>query len=107
MKVLRLLVMLAFLLVGLIIGAVNSQDITLDFLFSSVHTSSGVAIIVALLVGVLIGAGIVLVSVVIPSIPDCARPTRLLRSVAPTPGLSRLPPSSRAPSMDCKYVWTF
>ncbi|MCL1527047.1 LapA family protein [Xanthomonas nasturtii] len=66
MKVLRLLVMLAFLLVGLIIGAVNSQDITLDFLFSSVHTSSGVAIIVALLVGVLIGAGMVLVSVVIP-----------------------------------------
>ncbi|KFA27817.1 LapA family protein [Xanthomonas vasicola] len=66
MKVLRLLVMLAFLLVGLIIGAVNSQDITLDFLFSSVHTSSGGAIIVALLVGVLIGAGMVLVSVVIP-----------------------------------------
>ncbi|MBO9745827.1 MULTISPECIES: lipopolysaccharide assembly protein LapA domain-containing protein [Xanthomonas] len=62
MKVLRLLVMLAFLLVGLIIGAVNSQDVTLDFLFSSVHTSSGVAIIVALLVG----AGMVLVSVVIP-----------------------------------------
>ncbi|ATS90044.1 membrane protein [Xanthomonas citri pv. fuscans] len=66
MKVLRLLVMLAFLLVGLIIGAVNSQDVTLDFLFSSVHTSSGVAIIVALLVGVLIGAGMVLVSVVLP-----------------------------------------
>ncbi|ASL00794.1 lipopolysaccharide assembly protein LapA domain-containing protein [Xanthomonas axonopodis pv. cajani] len=66
MKVLRLLVMLAFLLVGLIIGAVNSQDVTLDFLFCSVHTSSGVAIIVALLVGVLIGAGMVLVSVVIP-----------------------------------------
>ncbi|WP_115513120.1 MULTISPECIES: lipopolysaccharide assembly protein LapA domain-containing protein [Xanthomonas] len=66
MKVFRLLVMLAFLLVGLVIGAVNSQDITLDFLFSSVHTSSGVAIIVALLVGVLIGAGMVLVSVVIP-----------------------------------------
>lgn len=33
MKVFRLLVMLAFLLVGLIIGAVNSQDVTLDFLF--------------------------------------------------------------------------
>ncbi|MEA9586073.1 LapA family protein [Xanthomonas sp. WHRI 10064A] len=66
MKVFRLLVMLAFLLVGLVIGAVNSQNITLDFLFSSVHTSSGVAIIVALLVGVLIGAGMVLVSVVIP-----------------------------------------
>lgn len=66
MKVFRLLVMLAFLLVGLIIGAVNSQDVTLDFLFSSVHTTSGIAIIVALLVGVLIGAGMVLVSVVIP-----------------------------------------
>ncbi|KGK58314.1 uncharacterized membrane protein YciS (DUF1049 family) [Xanthomonas arboricola] len=66
MKVFRLLVMLAFLLVGLVIGAVNSQDITLDFLFSSVHTTSGVAIIAALLVGVLIGAGMVLVSVVIP-----------------------------------------
>ena len=66
MRVFRLLVMLAFLLVGLIIGAVNSQDVTLDFLFSSVHTTSGIAIIVALLVGVLIGAGMVLVSMVIP-----------------------------------------
>lgn len=106
MKVFRLLVMLAFLLVGLIIGAVNSQDVTLDFLFSSVHTTSGIAIIVALLVGVLIGAGMVLVSVVIPSIPSCARPTRLPRSVAPTSGQLHLSPSSRARLMDCKYVWT-
>ncbi|MEE7558701.1 LapA family protein [Xanthomonas sp. Kuri4-2] len=66
MKIFRLLVMLAFLLVGLVIGALNSQPILIDFAFTSIPTSSGIAIIVALLAGVVIGAGLILLSVVIP-----------------------------------------
>jgi len=66
MKVFRLLLMLAFLLVGLVIGALNSQPILIDFAFSSIATTSGIAIIVSLLAGVLIGGALVLVAVVYP-----------------------------------------
>jgi len=66
MKVFRLLLMLAFLLVGLVIGALNSQPILIDFAFSSIATTSGVAIIVSLLAGVLIGGALVLAAVVVP-----------------------------------------
>ncbi len=66
MKVFQLLLMLAFLLVGLIIGALNSQPILIDFAFSSIATTSGVAIIVSLLAGVLIGGVLVLAVMVLP-----------------------------------------
>lgn len=65
MKVFRLLVMLAFLLVGLVIGALNSQPLLIDFAFASIATTSGIAIIVALFAGVLIGL-LVMLSVVLP-----------------------------------------
>ncbi|HEY0334676.1 MAG TPA: hypothetical protein VGC74_13340 [Stenotrophomonas sp.] len=66
MKVFRLLLMLAFLLVGLVIGALNSQPILIDLAFTSIATTSGVAIIVSLLAGVLIGGAIVLAAMVLP-----------------------------------------
>lgn len=66
MKVFRLLLMLAVLLVGLVIGALNSQPILIDFAFSSIATTSGVAIIVSLLAGVLIGGALVLAAMVLP-----------------------------------------
>jgi lipopolysaccharide assembly protein A len=66
MKVFRLLVMLAFLLAGLVIGALNSQPILIDFAFASIATTSGIAIIVALLAGVLIGAALLLLGVALP-----------------------------------------
>ncbi|HYG05975.1 MAG TPA: lipopolysaccharide assembly protein LapA domain-containing protein [Stenotrophomonas sp.] len=66
MKVFRLLLMLAFLLVGLVIGALNSQPILIDFAFSSIATTTGVAIIVSLLAGVLIGGALVLAAMVFP-----------------------------------------
>ncbi|MDG2524329.1 LapA family protein [Stenotrophomonas sp. HITSZ_GD] len=66
MKVFQLLLMLAFLLVGLIIGALNSQPILIDFAFASLATTSGVAIIVSLLAGVLIGGVLVLAVMVLP-----------------------------------------
>ncbi|MHC1672090.1 lipopolysaccharide assembly protein LapA domain-containing protein [Stenotrophomonas maltophilia] len=66
MKVFRLLVLLAVLILGLIIGAVNMTAMSINLLFTQLHTSVGVALIAALLVGVVVGAGLVLVSVVIP-----------------------------------------
>ncbi|WP_303638886.1 MULTISPECIES: lipopolysaccharide assembly protein LapA domain-containing protein [Stenotrophomonas] len=66
MKMFRLLVLLAVLILGLIIGAVNMTDMSINLLFTQLNTSVGVALIAALLIGVVVGAGLVLVSVVIP-----------------------------------------
>ncbi|OBU67376.1 hypothetical protein A9K58_09350 [Stenotrophomonas maltophilia] len=66
MKVFRLLVLLAILILGLIIGAANMADMSINLLFTEFHAPVGVALIAALLLGVVVGAGLVLVSVVIP-----------------------------------------
>lgn len=66
MKVFRLLLLLVFLVLGLIIGVLNSDPIQIDFAFTSIPTTSGVAIIVALLGGALVGVSLVLIGLVIP-----------------------------------------
>ena len=66
MKVVRLLILLTVLVAGLIVGALNSQDMTLNLGFTAIHSSTGLAITVALLAGAVVGAGLVLVGVVIP-----------------------------------------
>ncbi|WP_312236955.1 hypothetical protein [Stenotrophomonas sp.] len=66
MKVVRLLILLAVLVAGLIIGALNSDKMVLSLGFTQLTTTTGLAIIVALLSGAIIGGGIVLASLVIP-----------------------------------------
>ncbi len=85
MKVFRLLVLLAVLVIGLIIGAVNMTEMSINLVFTQLHTSVGVAMIAALLVGVVVGAGLVLVSVVIPLYAQLRRANKagLATPVAP------------------------
>lgn len=66
MNVVRLLVLLAVLVAGLIIGALNSDKMVLSLGFTQIITTTGLAIIIALLSGAIIGGGLVLASVVIP-----------------------------------------
>ena len=66
MNIFRLIVALFFLVVGLVIGVLNTQPITLKLLFTDIATSSGVAIILSLLGGVVIGGLIVLATVAWP-----------------------------------------
>jgi len=66
MNVVRLLILLAVLVAGLIIGALNSDKMVLSLGFTQITTTTGLAIIVALLSGAIIGGGIVLASLVIP-----------------------------------------
>ena len=66
MAIVRLLLLLAFLAVGLVVGSLNRQRIVLDFGFAEIVTTTGIALMVALLAGVLIGGGLVLVSSVLP-----------------------------------------
>lgn len=93
MKTFRLLVVLAVLVVGLMIGALNSQPVTVNFIFSEVVTTSGIAIIVSLLAGVIAGGGLVLVGVALPMY------SRLRRNAKLAAG-SDIPPASagRTPS---------
>ncbi|AXI83208.1 LapA family protein [Xylella taiwanensis] len=78
MKIFRLLVMLVFLLVGLVIGVLNSAEVTLDFMFSSVRTTLGMVIVVALLAGLIIGSSLVFVVALIPTYSKLRRTNKVL-----------------------------
>lgn len=88
MNVLRLLILLAVLVVGLIVGALNSQPIVISLGFTQINSTTGMAIIIALLSGALIGGGLVLASVVIPLY------AKLRRAQKATPVVVATPPSS-------------
>lgn len=66
MNIFRLIIALIFLGIGLLVGVLNTQPITLKLLFTDIQTSSGVAIILSLLAGVIIGGLIVLATLVWP-----------------------------------------
>lgn len=66
MNVFRLIIALIFLGIGLLVGVLNTQPITLKLLFTDIQTSSGVAIILSLLAGVIIGGLIILATLVWP-----------------------------------------
>lgn len=85
MKVFRLLVLLAVLVLGLIIGAVNMTEMSINLVFTQLHTSVGVAMIAALLVGVVVGAGLVLVSVVVPLYAQLRRANKAVSATPVTP----------------------
>ena len=66
MNIFRLIIALVFLAIGLLVGVLNTQPITLKLLFTQIETSSGVAIILSLLAGVVIGGLIALATLVWP-----------------------------------------
>ena len=66
MAILRLLLLVAFLAAGLVVGSLNRQRIVLDFGLAEVVTTTGIAGMVALLAGVLLGGGLVLATSVLP-----------------------------------------
>ncbi len=66
MNIFRLIIALIFLGIGLLVGVLNTQPITLKLLFTDIQTSSGVAIILSLLAGVVIGGLIILATLVWP-----------------------------------------
>jgi uncharacterized membrane protein YciS (DUF1049 family) len=83
MKLARLLILLAVLVAGLIVGALNSQDMTLNLGFTAIHSSTGLAITIALLTGAIIGAGLVMVGLVIPLYSKLRRAQKAAPAVAP------------------------
>ncbi len=65
-RLIRLVAAIACILLGAVVGALNTQPVLLDFGIASVHASLGLSVLVALLLGVVIGGTILAVGVVAP-----------------------------------------
>ena len=65
-RLVRLIVAIACILLGAIVGALNTQSVLLDFGIASIRASLGLSVLGALLLGVLIGGTILAVGVVAP-----------------------------------------
>ena len=66
MRLIRLIVAIACILLGAIVGALNTQPVLLDVGIASVRASLGLSVLVALLLGVLVGGTILAIGVVAP-----------------------------------------
>lgn len=66
MRLIRLLIALACLAAGIVVGALNPQIVAIDFGFARAAGTLGVALILALLLGVVLGGLAVTASVVLP-----------------------------------------
>ena len=65
-RLIRLVVAVACILLGAIVGALNTQSVLLDFGIASIRTSLGLSVLVALLLGVVVGGAILAIAVVAP-----------------------------------------
>ena len=85
MKAVRLLLLLAVLVGGLVIGSLNSQPVEVSLVFWTQKTTSGIAIIASLLLGALVGGGLVVAGVVIPLYARLRRAGKVAVTPAPVP----------------------
>ena len=65
-RLIRLLIALACLAAGIVVGALNPQPAVLDFGFTRATSSLGVIVLVTLLVGVVVGGLALAASVILP-----------------------------------------
>ena len=66
MRLIRLVAAIACILLGALVGALNTQAIVLDLGMATIHASLGLSVLVVLLLGVLIGGSILVLAVVAP-----------------------------------------
>ncbi|MEN5208227.1 hypothetical protein ABE493_08915 [Stenotrophomonas terrae] len=94
MKIVRLVILLAVLIGGLVIGSLNSQAIEISLAFWVLKTTSGIAIIASLLLGALVGGGMVMAGLVVPMYAKLRRANKAAATAAPEPAT----PAAQAPS---------
>lgn len=66
MRLIRLIAAIACILLGAVLGALNTQSVALDLGMTTIRASLGLTVLVFLLLGVVIGGGILAISVVAP-----------------------------------------
>ena len=66
MRLIRLIAAIACILLGAVLGALNTQSVALDLGMTTIRASLGLTVLVFLLLGVLVGGGILAIGVVAP-----------------------------------------
>ena len=66
MPLLRTLIALAFVMIGIIFGALNRDVMHIDLFFTTLQASIGLTVLLVLLLGCLLGGSVVLATVVWP-----------------------------------------
>jgi len=66
MILIRWLIALSCLAVGVIVGALNPQPVSIDLGMATLHSTLGVCVLFSLLVGVIVGGLALVASVVLP-----------------------------------------
>ncbi|RYH00275.1 MAG: DUF1049 domain-containing protein [Alphaproteobacteria bacterium] len=66
MRLIRFVAAIACILLGAVVGALNTQTVLLDLGLASIRASLGLSVLVALLLGVLVGGTILAIGVVVP-----------------------------------------
>ena len=66
MRLIRLIAAIACILLGAVVGALNTQPVLLDFGVATLRVSLGLSVLMALLLGVLVGGTILAIGVVVP-----------------------------------------
>ncbi len=66
MRLIRLIAAIACILLGAVVGALNTQSVALDLGMVTLRASLGLSVLVSLLLGVLVGGGILAIAVVAP-----------------------------------------
>ena len=66
MRLIRLIAAIACILLGAVLGALNTQSVALDLGMTTIRASLGLTVLVFLLLGVVIGGGILAIGVVAP-----------------------------------------
>lgn len=85
-RLLRLMAACACLLLGGIVGALNTQPVALDLGFATLRASLGLSVLAALLLGVLAGGMLVAVGVVAPLRSRLRKAEAARRSNGQAPG---------------------
>lgn len=91
MKAFRLLLLLAVLVGGLVIGSLNSQPIDVSLAFWALKTTSGIAIIASLLLGALLGGALVVAGVVVPLYARLRRAEKAAANAVPVAEVAPAP----------------
>jgi putative membrane protein len=66
MRLIRMLVALACIALGVVVGALNAQPVSLDLGFTVLHSTLGICVLFSLLLGVVLGGLVLMASVVLP-----------------------------------------
>lgn len=88
MPLIKTLLALAFVMLGIIFGALNRDVMHIDLFFATLQASIGLTVLLVLLLGCLLGGFVVLATVVWPMRGDLAKAEKAAASKIATQGTS-------------------